>query len=157
MVKTRKPDADEEKGLAGFIAIALLLVVLSVLGTLHLSGVSMTGFGGQVVDHVLNRHVELTLGDAQSLCEAEARKTFGQRLRTLEIDTRSSRLDPEDDLFKVFMAANIYANPEGNGRTFTYQVNCYTRTNRAQVTLFQYAMGGNIFGPDMEGRGFFGL
>ncbi|WP_157960501.1 hypothetical protein [Marinimicrobium alkaliphilum] len=157
MANSRKSNADEEKSLAGFIVVALLLVLLSVLATLHLSGVSITAFGGQVVDRVMHRHVELTLGDAQSLCEQRARETFARRLRSLEVDTFSSRLDADDNLFKVFMAADLYANPETRGRTITYQVNCYTRVNRAEVTQFQYAAGGDMFGPDLDGRGFFGL
>lgn len=139
------------------IGIALALVSLSVGSTLYVMGVPK-GFWGDRGGSEKARYRHITLTDAEAACTARANSVFGQRLSNLRVDRFSSRLDQSDGQYKVFMEADIYANPSREGVALDTFINCYTATDSPDIELFQYAKDGTqFFAPGEESKGMFGL
>jgi hypothetical protein len=83
-----------------------------------------------------------TLADAQIICEAKAREVFGQRLRNLNTDSHSTRLDKKARLFRVFLVGDVYPGEAGQGAPNRYYFACVARTDRVAIASFQYAKDG---------------
>lgn len=151
---SREPSAGQKWGLFG---VSLLVVLLSVGSTLYMSGIP-AGFWGDDGPEPETRYKHITLTDAEMACTAEARAVFGQRLKHLRVDRFSSRLDKADELFKVFMEADIYPNESREGVARDTFINCFTAIGAPEIKLFQYAKDGEQFiAPGEEEKGMFGL
>jgi len=141
----------------GLVLFALLVIGLSIGSTLYFSG-AFEGFWGSSKAPVRERYKHLTMTDAEFACERRAREVFGERLKTLGMDRLSSRLDPEAQMFRVFMEAEIYAGRDRQGVPRETFINCYTALHKPEILLFQYARDGRQFiAPGEEERGLFGL
>ncbi len=151
---SREPSAGQKWGLFGF---SLLVVLLSVGSTLYVSGIP-AGFWGDDGSEDEERYKHITLTDAEMACTAQAREVFGRRLTHLGVDRFSSRLDKADELFKIFMKADIYPSEAREGVARKTFINCFTATDAPEIELFQYAKDGEQFiAPGEEERGMFGL
>ncbi len=139
------------------VAVALLLVSLSVGSTLYITGIPKGFWGGREGgEEARYRHATLT--DAEVECRGHAEQVFGRRLTNLRVDRFSSRLDREDGQYKVFMEADIYSSRAREGVALETFINCFTTTDTAAIELFQYAKDGTQFiAPGEEEKGMFGL
>lgn len=132
------------------VVVALVLIALTVAGTLVLSG-KMPGFSNSFTSNYQN----VTLTDAYVICEQKARDSFAGRLKSLEMDDHSSRLDTPANRYRIFINVELF---EGSGRgalAEEYFVNCFVRADNATISTFDYAKdsvpgrddsGGNVFG-----------
>jgi len=113
--------------------LVVLVIALSVGGTLYASGVFSGDYfaSGSVV------RKNMTLTDAQLLCENRSRRELGRRIRNLSVDDHSSRYDDFDKRFKVFFTADLYESESRKGFTKMFYINCYTRNDRELVTTFE--------------------
>jgi hypothetical protein len=135
--------------------IAVVAIVLAAMcAGLYVGGVRLDNFGlnSPSGDAATVRYATMT--DAQMLCEARTREVFAERLRTLMVDSHSTRLDKKAKLFKVFLEADVY-NRGQSGATSRHFINCFTRTDRLAIASYQFAKDGE---PMREnGRSPFGL
>ncbi|GAA6151736.1 hypothetical protein [Pseudoteredinibacter isoporae] len=81
---------------------------------------------------------KLTLNDARIACERYTRVSLGKQLKTLSVDTRSSRLDKKKGQYLVYMEAYLYENEEGGGASDHYYVNC--ASDRSKLNLAKYEL-----------------
>lgn len=130
--KSSPQGAGSKKQAVLMVGVVIALVVLSCVGTLYATG-ALTGdrFGKSVV---MKR---MTLMDAQLLCDAEARKQLGERIRSIAPDSHSSRYDDRSDRFMIFYTADLYEDDSRRGFPKNYFVNCYTRSDREQISHFE--------------------
>lgn len=141
----------------GLTALVLSLVLLSVGSTLYVSGIPV-GFWGDDRETGQERYRHVTQSDAQSMCQARARKVFGQRLKVMRVDSFSSRFDAADEQYKIFLEAQIYPSRSREGVALDTFINCFTAIDRLEIELFQYAKDGEQFiAPGEETRGVFGI
>lgn len=113
--------------------LVLLVIAMSVGGTLYVSG----AFSGDYFGRGSAARKNITLTDAQVLCENRSRRELGRRIRNLSVDNHSSRYDDFDDRFKIFFTADLFENESRKGFTKMFYINCYTRTDRELVTTFE--------------------
>ncbi|HEY7886126.1 MAG TPA: hypothetical protein VIC08_14375 [Cellvibrionaceae bacterium] len=140
-----------------FLAIVALLIILGSVGTtLHLKGVNFTDFGEKVGEALGMDYAHATLTDARLVCEQEAHKRLPGRISRLQVDTRSSRRDDAENLYKVFMQADVYADSDREGVARPMFINCFTSTDRAAVTTFELA-GDGVESDTPDGTNHFGL
>ncbi len=111
------------------LGLVLIVVVLSIGGTLYITG-ALAGDKGVA-------HRRMTLLDAQLMCERRVRDDLGRRIKTVAVDSHSSRYDEFDDRFKIFFTADLYENGARKGFPQLFYVNCYTRSDRALITTFE--------------------
>lgn len=138
------------------IAFALLLVCLSVVSTLYATGVPLAFWSSEQEE--APRFRQATMSDAQAACLERAQAEFGQRIRGLQVDTFSSRLDKVDQQYKIFMEAKIYQSSARLGVPRDTFINCFAAIDTAGIELFQYARDGEQFiAPGEENRGLFGI
>lgn len=132
----------QRKQQAIFLAVVLVLLLLGIGSGLYFGGVRVGGLGENpgAGGSANNRYATQT--DAQMLCEAQARKVFGERIRTLVVDTHSSRLDKKAGLFRVFLEAELYNDKKRQGETVRHFISCFTRTDRLAIASFQFAKDG---------------
>jgi hypothetical protein len=139
-----------------FLVVVLLVMLISIGLGMYFSGFRIGSFGDTGTDSGdgVTGERYATMTDAQLICEERARKVFGERIRTLTVDTHSSRLDKQAGLFRVFMESDLYANDTRQGSPVRHFINCYARTDRVAIASFQFAKdgetmkdpGGSIFG-----------
>lgn len=137
-----------------FLIVVLLVILVSVGSGLYFGGIRIGSFGdtGSGGAGVGERYATMT--DAHLLCEERAREVFGERIRTLTIDSHSSRLDKKAGLFRIFMESDLYPSDSRQGTAVRHYINCFTRADRVAIASFQYAKdgetmqdpGGSIFG-----------
>lgn len=116
------------------LVVATVVVTFSVALTLYMSG-SLASFGGGREESSQYRTVTLT--DALVECERHARKELGKRLKSLSVDTHSSRFDTMDHRYKVFFIAELYDNNSRKGVAKSFHVNCFSSGERATVAQFK--------------------
>ncbi|WP_299980771.1 hypothetical protein [uncultured Pseudoteredinibacter sp.] len=81
---------------------------------------------------------KLSLNDARIACERYTRKSLGKQLKTLSVDTRSSRLDNKKGQYMVYMEAYLYENEMGGGKSDHYYVNC--ASDKSKLSLAKYEL-----------------
>jgi hypothetical protein len=144
----------QRKQQAMYLVVVLIVVFAAMCAGLYMGGVRLGNFGFNAPSGEASGIRYATMTDAQMLCEARTREVFGERLRTLVVDTHSTRLDKKARLFKVFLEADVYASGR-TGATNRHFINCFTRTERLAITSYQFAKDGE---PMKEiGRSPFGL
>lgn len=133
---------EQRKQQAIYLSVVLAIIFVSIGSGLYFSGIGFGGFDGDTVGEGVASERYATLTDAQVICEQRARKVFGERIRSLMVDTHSTRLDKKASVFRVFMEAELYANDSRQGATVRHFINCFTRTERVAIASFQYAKDG---------------
>lgn len=84
----------------------------------------------------------ISLHEAQLSCEAYARKELGARVRRLDVDDHSSRLEEAAGVYKVFFRGQLFEESR-LGQVLTdepsveHYLNCYVSMRRAEVQLFE--------------------
>ena len=112
--------------------VVVILIAISSGGTLYVTGaLDGSRFGEPVV------YKRMTLMDAQLLCEDKTRKELGRRIHDFAIDNHSSRYDDYSDRFMMFFTANLYEDDSREGFSTLHFINCYTRSDREQVSNFE--------------------
>src|SRR5690606_21722132 len=116
-----------------------LIIFISIASGMYFSGMRIGSFGdtGSGDSSVTARYATMT--DAQMICEERARDVFGARIRTLTVDTHSSRLDKKAGLVRVFMESDLYPNDTRQGTAIKHFINCFTRIDRVAIASFQFA------------------
>lgn len=135
------PHRDKRVQVVGAITAVVLLLCVSVGGTLYMSG-NLPG----VSSPFSKTYQNVTLTDAYVTCENLARDNFAARLKSLAMDDHSSRLDVEEQRYKIFINVELY---EGSGRgalSEEYFVNCFVRSDNGSVSTFDYAKDDPIGG-----------
>ena len=139
-----------------FLIIVLLILLGSVGSTLYFKGVSMGDFTHEVGQTLGFDYERATLTDARLVCEEELRRRFVDRIRVMHVDSLSSRLDEAEDLFKIFIEAEVFADSDRVGSPREVFVNCFTTTDRARIVSFQFA--GDSLEDTGDGTGnYFGI
>lgn len=134
-----------------FLFVAVLIVLISVASTLYLSDIPIGDFTQRVGRALGLRYSHTTMTDAQLLCTDKLDTTFPGRVRSMHVDSLSSRLDKQADMYKIFLEADIYADSDRQGPAREMFFSCYVRTDREAIERFQYA------GDSADGTGYFGL
>lgn len=140
-----------------FCLIAGGIIVASVLGTLYMAGFRLSDLPF-TPDASGPRYHNVTMTDAQLECLDHSRETFGRRLRDLEVDDLSSRVNFDEGVYKIYLQAQIYQTPERQGRTEKRYINCFVKTRQLAIERFQHAADSSEQ-PEREedGGGLFGL
>src|SRR5690554_6165992 len=121
------------------VIVSLLIIFGSVGSTLYFTGVSFGDFSHQVGDVLGLEYKNVTLTDARLSCEKELRTRFEGRIQVMHVDTLSSRLDPAEDVFKVFMEADIYSDSSRQGAPRKMFMNCFVSAQRGHISSFEAA------------------
>ncbi len=117
--------------------VALVVVLLSILGTLLALGVvKLPGMQGGSDDGKPGR-ASISLTDAFLECEEYAKDELGSRIKYMFIDNHSSRYDERSNRFKIFLEADLFAEGASSGTTKHYYINCFSRANRLSITTFE--------------------
>ncbi len=149
------PEKKQYTQLLALIAASGLVILIAVGSTLYFSdALQFTREGG---DSGGVMHENVTMTDAQMACEERARRDFGRRQSNLTVDSRSSRLDLNEGLYKIFMTVDLFSDNRHQGAAETHQVVCFVNSRRLRIETFQYAADGEYVTPGEEGRGRFGL
>lgn len=139
-----------------FLMIVLLILLGSVGSTLYFKGVSMGEFTQEVGETLGLEYKQATLTDARLACEEELRRRFAKRLRVMHVDTLSSRRDEAENLYKIFIEAEIFADSDRAGAAREVFINCFTTIDRARIVSFQFA--GDSLEDTGDGTGnYFGM
>src|SRR5690625_4480557 len=103
------------------------------------------------------RHISLS--DADHACYQHGYAEFGERIWVLTLDRRSSRLDPSDQLFKLFYEVDLFPRRDRKGQATRHYINCFTAVNRAVVQSFHFGSegAGDYRTVEQAARGLFGL
>ncbi|MCP8899831.1 hypothetical protein [Gilvimarinus xylanilyticus] len=142
-----------------FIAIAGGIIALSVLATLHVLDVPVGEFGVRVGERLGKTYHHATMTDAQLGCEQQTREAFKSRIKTLHMDSFSSRYDQAQGQYKVFLEAMIYPDSDRAGPLRELFITCNVHAQSGQIESFQFAgdSEGEV-GPDgEEPTNYFGL
>lgn len=138
------------------IFLVLLILLASIGSTLYFKGVSLGDFTHEVGDALGLEYESATLTDARLACERELRKRFKKRIQVMHMDSLSTRLDEADNLYKVYLEADVYADESRQGPTREMFINCFVSTDRGRVVSFQFA--GDSLEDTGDGSGnYFGL
>ncbi len=113
------------------IATALSIVLLSILVTLYMSGNLINTSSSASSQGYQN----ITFTDAVITCQNSTRQTFGNRIRTMEVDDHSSRYDPKEFLYKIFIKVETPTR-KSEGLTLHY-VNCFVKSSNGRVNKFE--------------------
>lgn len=113
------------------LAVGVLVVGLSVVATLYMSGM-FSGISGLTGGGY--KYVSLT--DATVECQNKARSYLGPRLKSLAFDTHSSRLDETSNRYKIFLIAYLFVDETRTGTSEEYFINCFVRADRPVITTF---------------------
>ncbi|MDO3380637.1 hypothetical protein [Gilvimarinus algae] len=142
-----------------FILIAAGIIVLSIGSTLYFTGVPMGEFGQKMGEAIGLNYKHATMTDAQLVCKEHMQRKFSGRIRVLHVDSRSSRRDDEEGLFKIFIEADIYADSDRVGPTRELFVSCFVYAQSGKIERFQFAGDSEEqIGPDgEEATNYFGL
>lgn len=140
-----------------FVSFAGLAVSLAIGLSLHLLGILPAVADSTTDSSETYRHISLS--DADHACHQHAHAEFGDRIWALTLDRRSSRLDSDDQLFKLFYQVDLFPSRARQGQAKRHYINCFTAVNQAVVERFQYASEGDGIYRDVDdtGRGLFGL
>lgn len=112
------------------IFIALVIVVSSILTTLHFTGVLWGG--GRGTEAFQN----ITFTDAVLTCEQRTRGEFPRQLHSLTLDDHSSRFDSLGNEYKIFLRATLLkpGSREGTGEMF---VTCIVNGAHGRTTAYE--------------------
>lgn len=119
--------------------LALGIVVLSVMSTLHVLDVPIGDFTGKMGRTVGLRYHHVTMTDAQLNCQEKLRTSFKGRISVMHMDSYSSRLSPDGERYKIFLEADVYADDTRQGKPRELFVSCFVRTSGGEIERFQYA------------------
>lgn len=133
---------EQRKQQAIYLSVVLVIIFGAIGSGLYFNGIGFGGFDENPAGNGETEERYATLTDAQVICEQRAREVFGERIRSLVVDTHSTRLDKKAGLFRVFMESELYANKSRQGTTVRHFINCFTRTDRVAIASFQYAKDG---------------
>lgn len=113
------------------LVIGVLVVALSIVATLHVTGVlrDFSGFGRSGYTYV-------SLTDATVECQNKARSYLGPRLKSLAFDAHSSRLDESSNRYKIFLIAYLFVDETRTGTSEEHFINCFVRVDRPVITTF---------------------
>ncbi len=142
-----------------FIAIAGGIITLSVLATLHVLDVPLGHFalqGGELREE--NYH-HATMTDAQLGCQQQAREAFKSRIKTLHMDSFSSRYDEALGQYKIFLEAMIYPDSDRAGPLRELFITCVVHAQSGEIESFQFAgdSEGEVNPDGKEPTNYFGL
>ena len=115
---------------SGAAIIGLVVTALFISGTVTLE---MLGFGGDGAGGYRN----ITLVDAQLVCEAEARKEFAERLKSITVDSHSSRFDEKSNRYKMYFDVDMYPKRGNKNIAVNHFLNCFVHGSRGSVTHFE--------------------
>ena len=140
-----------------FVSFTGLALILAVGLGLHLLGMFPFVAGGTIGPTESYRRISLS--DAAHVCHQHAHAEFGDRIWALTLDHHSSRLDPNDQLFKMFYEVDLFPSRSRQGQAKRHYINCFTAVNKAVVESFQYASEGEgVYRTvDEAQRGLFGF
>lgn len=125
-----------ERWLLSLVCIALIAV--SIGTTLVVAELVV----GQRAQRSVSMVRPISLHEAQLSCEVHARNQLGKRVRILEVDDHSSRLEEAAGVYKVFFHGELFTESR-LGRVLTdeptdrHYLNCYVHMNSAEVELFE--------------------
>ena len=141
------------------IVIVSILAITSFMATALFAGGQLTlemfGFSGGDDGGYRN----ITLTDAQLICEKEAHDEFAQRLKMITVDSHSSRYDEKSNRYKMFFDLDMYPK-RGKEKSIAtnHFLNCFVHGSRGTITHFESVedteeesspirqKGGNLFG-----------
>lgn len=142
-----------------YVVLACVLLILMLGSSLYALGLLNLEFkSSESESEPGQRYRHISMSEVQTACEEHAREAFGQRLFLLTMDKFSSRLDREEDRYKFFFQAELFADPERQGLPQLYYVNCFTGIHSPKVRNFEYSADGQDFvKPGEEQKSLFGL
>lgn len=118
---------------SSIVIIAVGVIAFSVFATLYLNG-SIPKFkrSGEAEEYK-----NVTLTDAQVVCENYTREEMGKRLKSLSVDDHSTRFDELDNRYKIFMLAELYDSRNRDGIARPYFIHCFSSGNKADIAQFR--------------------
>lgn len=138
--------------------MALGIVALSVISTLHVLDVPVGDFAGKMGRTLGLRYHHATMTDAQLNCEKKLKTSFKNRISVMHMDGYSSRLAADGELYKIFLEADVYPDSTRQGKSRELFVSCFVHASSGQIERFQYAGDGEPErGVEGEGTNAFGL
>lgn len=120
---------------AGVITASILAIATLVATALFISGtltLEMFGLGGDD-----GGYRNITLVDAQLVCEAEARKEFAKRLKSITVDSHSSRFDEKSNRYKMYFNIDMYPKRGDSNIAVNHFLNCFVHGSRGSITHFE--------------------
>ncbi|SMF22264.1 hypothetical protein SAMN02745866_01402 [Alteromonadaceae bacterium Bs31] len=114
------------------VATALAIILLSIMVTLYVSG-RLFDTGPMAGEK--QGYQNITFTDAVLTCQKSTRNTFGKRIRTLVVDDHSSRYDPKEFLYKIFIKVET-PKPKEEGLMLHY-VNCFVKSSNGRINKYE--------------------
>jgi len=124
------------------LTVSLGIIALSIVSTLHVLHVPMGDFVGKMGSTLGFRYYHATMTDAQLSCEKKLYSSFKGRISVMHVDSYSSRLSADGELYKIFLEANVYPDSNREGKTRELFVSCFVYANNGRLERFQYAGDG---------------
>lgn len=142
-----------------YFVLACVLLILTLGTSLYALGLlDLESKSAESESESDQRYRHISMSEAQTACEEHAREAFGERLFLLTMDKFSSRLDREEDLYKLFFQTELFASPARQGSPQLHYVNCFTGIHSPKVRNFEYSSDGQDYvTPGEEQKGLFGL
>jgi hypothetical protein len=139
-----------------FLMVVLVAILTGVLAALYFGGFKVGDYSASGDGAKGSAGVRYsTMADAQLICQERAREVFDARIRTLVVDSFSSRQDKKAGLFRVFLESDLYADEKRQGATTRHYISCTTRVDRVAIANFQFAKeGGAMQEPGSSVFGF---
>ncbi|WP_049723343.1 hypothetical protein [Gilvimarinus polysaccharolyticus] len=132
--------------------VALAIVTLSIMSTLHVLDVPLGDFAGRVGGAEEARYHHATMTDAQLNCEQKLQQSFKNRISVMHVDNFSSRLSVDGERYEIFLEADIYPDDTRQGPVRELFFSCFVHASNGKIERFQYA-GDSEDMHDLDGDG----
>lgn len=137
MAKANSRDKNQSKQ-TKFIGGLIAAVVVAICAGLFIANQGPSLADPDTFSDGIPVYGKLSLNDARMACERYTRNSLGKQLKTLSVDTRSSRLDKKKGQYLVYMEAYLYENEKGGGKSDHYYVNC--ASDKSKLSLAKYEL-----------------
>lgn len=130
MTKKTKKTGNVFKQLLGLALVLTVLVALSTMATLVVTGVvEIEEEKGQPVNDI---------ADAEGVCNARVEKDYGDSVSVSMVDDRSSHYDHSSGQYKMFYQVDLYRDVSRQTGVKTFFVNCFVSSSRGVVSRVEY-------------------
>lgn|GEM_PF-5032808 len=129
--------------------VLVLLVLLSIVGTLTVMGVFDRSSGVPIHSIV----------QAEDICSERVHKDYGSKMNVLTVDDRSSHHDISGNVYKMFYEIEVSRDSSRQSGVEAFYVNCLVSGDEGTIDSMQYFESKNL-GPKANRRSYgnaFGL
>jgi hypothetical protein len=114
----------------GMMALLLVLISISTVTTLVLTGSVQVGSGDATpIAYIV---------DAEKVCVRRIKSDYSQRVSTVDVDDRSSFLDKDAGKYKLHYQLELFRDIAKKSGVNTFFVNCVVSAANGKITRIEY-------------------